>query len=429
MPKRPLQRPRISAPFGPVKSSRGSDLIRSDQFELVHSIKDCTLVSATPSASVASRRSRRISACFPNTEPPTTSPIVGESEVNVVAHTKVKKTPKGSFGKKNALLSLSTRSLLKQPSVYTLVAQPSSLEDGENIPPLEMKDDDRGKKSSLIPRVGSKLPKSRTMTVLHGLKKSFSRSSLAAARNSGFMHKASPRGSPGLPQVDDTETSNSTLSSSVATSSSSSGIGSSPSPPIPERDATRIYTAQSSEYWSGRFMALDDRFSAENLQKPSLSSSSSNVHDYWQDYRLAAARNRQSLTTSSNRLTYLAPSNTTSALTTITHNTKTRPDNEDEVKYRRIFSHLDSLCITSEAKQSLQLWQQAYARHLGRPKLLPKRGSMDDKGPKNKLLGSAGNRYKSCERQGPTLKELPNPRAAAGGIAVNLAPSRGVAAC
>lgn len=419
MPKRTyLQRPIISEPIGPVKSSRGPDLTRSEKFEVVGGINDCGSSASNPSDSIASRKSRRISASFLNTEPPSSSPTVVGSEVSAVSRMQGKYSSKESLGRKAGLFSLSTRSLLKQSSKYTLVARLESDEDTKNIPPFYRQQDE---KKSAIPRSMSKLPKSRTMMVLHELKKSFSRPSLAAVRSINSSYKQSPQNHPVFGKFDNSEPSISTSPSSQTTLTSFSLLERCPTPP-PVPSIRHIGTAQSSEYWSGRFMALQDRFSSENLTKASLSSSSSKIEDRWQT-RLPVS-GRQSLTTSQNRLTYLAPSNTTSALTTITYNPRLRPPEDGEdVKCKRIFSHLESLCTTSEAKLSLHSWQQAYARRHKRPRLLPEGGCMHEKGRKNGILAGVGNRFKSSERRGhSTFKELTNSRSGAMGIT----PGRGV---
>lgn len=414
----PLERPIISAPIGPVKSSRGPDLARSDKFEIVAGIKDCTKNPSTPSDSIASRRSRRISASFLNTEAPSASPTVVESEVSAVTRIQTDTSFKGSLGRRAVLLSLSTRSLLKQPSKYTLVARPQSAEDAENIPPLKVSKDD---KKSSIPSSMSKLPKSRTMTVLHDLKKSFSRPSLAAVKNHNHDQTQPAPNVPSFRKLDESELSISTFQSSQTTLTSFSLIDhSSNSSPVPS--IKHVDTAQSSEYWSGRFMALHDRVSSESFAKYSSSCTSPKTENGWQS-RLALPRGH-SVTATQNRLTYLAPSNTTSALTTITYNPRlSQYEDEDDSKCKRIFSHLESLCTTTEAKASLHSWQQTYARRYSRPKLLPEGGCMYDKS-RNRFLVGVGHRFKSGERRRlSAFKELADSRPGAIGVT----PGRGVA--
>ncbi|KXJ97278.1 hypothetical protein Micbo1qcDRAFT_156108, partial [Microdochium bolleyi] len=59
---------------------------------------------------------------------------------------------------------------------------------------------------------------------------------------------------------------------------------------------------------------------------------------------------------------------------------------DEDVRCRRVFRHLESLCMTSEARKSLQTWQQAYARRTGKERLLPSGGSMEDRGWVGRLL-------------------------------------------
>lgn len=63
--------------------------------------------------------------------------------------------------------------------------------------------------------------------------------------------------------------------------------------------------------------------------------------------------------------------------------------NDEDARCRRVFDHLDSLCTTAEARRSLHVWQQAYARRHGRPSLLPEGGSMEEKGLMAKIFGSS----------------------------------------
>jgi hypothetical protein len=133
-----------------------------------------------------------------------------------------------------------------------------------------------------------------------------------------------------------------------------------------------------SEYWTGRFVALHDRFQAETLDTESL------------EILVAAHATRASVASSSHlrggqRSSHLPPSKTTIGLSQVNISSKRvsslirRADvlNDDDSRCWRIFRHLEVLCTTTEAKQSLHEWQQAYARRIGRPSLLPQGGSME----------------------------------------------------
>lgn len=52
---------------------------------------------------------------------------------------------------------------------------------------------------------------------------------------------------------------------------------------------------------------------------------------------------------------------------------------DDDERCRRVFVHLEAFCATEEARRSLRLWQQDYARKTGRKKLLPKGGVMEER--------------------------------------------------
>lgn len=62
----------------------------------------------------------------------------------------------------------------------------------------------------------------------------------------------------------------------------------------------------------------------------------------------------------------------------IAHSNATLLLDEDE-RCRRVFVHLEAFCATNEARKSLHLWQQDYARKTGRKKLLPKGGAMEER--------------------------------------------------
>lgn len=52
---------------------------------------------------------------------------------------------------------------------------------------------------------------------------------------------------------------------------------------------------------------------------------------------------------------------------------------DDDERCKRVFVHLEAFCATDEARTSLRLWQQDYARKTGRPKLLPKGAVMEER--------------------------------------------------
>ncbi|KAK2008947.1 hypothetical protein LZ32DRAFT_684232 [Colletotrichum eremochloae] len=126
-----------------------------------------------------------------------------------------------------------------------------------------------------------------------------------------------------------------------------------------------VTTAQSSAYWTGRFVSLQDRFHGESLQEKNLST-------------LITAHATKATLLAQQREAYKGrgnlPLSTTTALdrygTDAIREAKLLSDEDN--RCLRIFLHLDALCGTPEAQKSLHAWQEAYARKNRRDTLLPK---------------------------------------------------------
>ncbi|KAL0766929.1 hypothetical protein CaCOL14_010500 [Colletotrichum acutatum] len=229
-----------------------------------------------------------------------------------------------------------------------------------------------------------RLPKSRTFTVLSNLTSSLSRTSLSSF--TGSDRKASHQ----------TVASRKTSSSSTLTTTIPTRT---PTPMTPEVNPLIITTAQPSAYWSGRFMSLQDRFQGESLQEQTLSifvTAHASKASILAQQR-AAYQGRGNL-----------PLSTTTALDrygTAAIQEAKRLSDEDN-RSLRIFLHLQALCGTPEAKRSLQAWQEAYARRMGRSVLLPE-GANPDRGFVARLFsGSGGGRrsFGSSQLEGETGK-------------------------
>lgn len=52
---------------------------------------------------------------------------------------------------------------------------------------------------------------------------------------------------------------------------------------------------------------------------------------------------------------------------------------DDDERCKRVFVHLEAFCATDDARRSLRLWQQDYARKTGRKKLLPKGAGLEER--------------------------------------------------
>lgn len=238
-----------------------------------------------------------------------------------------------------------------------------------------------------------RLPKSRTLSnVFSGITHSFSRSSLAPSRReNNDSSAASISGASDAnittattaPQIPPINRFPISKSSRWSLGSSKSQIELSLS-----RDPYFIYESQPSAYWTGRFVSLHDKFQSEaltpnNMHSVILAHSARNKD-------MTTQRNRQSIPLDPRYTRYntrLPPSATSAAILQQTGGNMAdaiaQADvalllDEDE-RCKRVFVHLEAFCATDEARASLRLWQQDYARKTGRKKLLPKGGAMQDR--------------------------------------------------
>ncbi|KAI1356596.1 hypothetical protein F5Y01DRAFT_301442 [Xylaria sp. FL0043] len=300
----------------------------------------------------------------------------------------------------------------------------------ENIPPTVSMADIAAKKQSTYrsptPKLAPKqspsktkmrsrlsISKSRTFSVFSNFTASLSRTSLgqftgSESRRTSISSKSTARKDP-APYT------NSQSSQSASSTSSQAILDQTPEPAA---DPRQIHTAQSSAYWAGRFMALQDKFQSEALLPENLSTL---VHAHAERSLLAVTqpslassattscitpaaaaankppprpptgrptagsispRKRQQQQPSMSRARPLPPKFSRSATTTTIFTTATMtmappPKTsaaaallvDEDTRVRRVFAHLDALCTTSEARLSLQQWQQCYARRAGKEHL------------------------------------------------------------
>ncbi|KAL7820705.1 hypothetical protein V8C26DRAFT_365535 [Trichoderma gracile] len=377
------RRPLISAPVGPVKSSRGADLVRSERLIIVDTIDDCETASSDSTIKHCSRLPthslRHISDSFRSDGQLPSSPI--DNSCGTASTPTVKACLESKSSRKPRRSLLSTTSSIPKPSFKTTLLTVSvAAQQDENIPPAS---DGLFHLNPPVQRAASKLPKSRTMSALHELKASISRPSLVARSvNTSTFGGPSAKSSPSSSGTTMAPIKLSELK--VAQPSTTSLAGSAQS--YASEDSTwRIRNAHSSAYWTGRFMALHDRFSSENLAidarepRPSLADSFS-------------VQPKTPYSSMYQRASHLPTSTTTSALRSLMTSSSNSSISEEDARARRVFDHLDSLCSTPEARRSLHIWQQAYARRHNSPYLLPEGGSMgivEAKGFLSKLFGSS----------------------------------------
>ncbi|KAI1307099.1 hypothetical protein F5Y03DRAFT_394136 [Xylaria venustula] len=309
-----------------------------------------------------------------------------------------------------------------QPSITTSYTNVRALpvRKAENIPPSPSKASPITKKqgtfqyptaklaSKLSPsknktksRIG--ISKSRTFNVFSNLTASLSRSSVGQLTSSDSRRTSTSSKTTAF--QDPTPYMNSQSASSM----SSQAL---PSPRLETADPSQIHTAQSSAYWAGRFMALQDRFQSEALvpenlaslvhvhaersliavTQPSLASSATtsciatpaafnNLTKTRRTTESTSPRKQQQQQQHTSRAPSHVLPRKTSCSTTTANRTVTvappRPSHEvaaamlvdEDNRCRRIFMHLDGLCTTSEARYSLQQWRQSYARRTGKKHL------------------------------------------------------------
>lgn len=240
------------------------------------------------------------------------------------------------------------------------------------------------------------LSKSRTFNVLSGITTSFSRSSLAPSRRTTASSNGS---SVSLAQTATTDTFISkapTATRLPVTKSGRLSLGSHKSDLHLSRDPSCVYTDQPSSYWTGRFNSLHDKFLAECLSSDNLQSLIGAQADR------AVARNQQRQphllreTQYTRFNTRLPPSATSAAIlqqttggglggdissnqTLAMHAADAELLLDDDERCKRVFIHLEAFCATDDARRSLFAWQQDFARKTGRPKLLPRGGTMGDR--------------------------------------------------
>lgn len=215
-----------------------------------------------------------------------------------------------------------------------------------------------------------RLPKSRTLAVLSNITASISKSSLTGFN--GGERKFSQQ----------TVSSRKTSSSSTFNTSATTVIPAATA--VAEINPLIITTAQPSEYWTGRFVSLQDRFQAESLQEKTLS-------------LLVAAHAAKATILVQQRAAYQGRGNLPLSTTTALDRygaaaiQEARRLSDEDNRCLRIFLHLDALCGTPEAQKSLHAWQEAYARQMGRDALLPQ-GAGTGKGFVARLFSGSGRR-------------------------------------
>ena len=289
--------------------------------------------------------------------------------------------------KKRPLISAPTGPILHNGNILS-GPQSSTLTGPKSAPSLKTTyptihpDHAECQKENITPDVPStqegtraKLTKSRTFNVLSSITQSISRASLTSSRTASRNFSAASRAS--------SATSNATKKHGASPQSMESQA---PSPP--PANPRFVSKAQPLPYWTGRFIALHDRFHNELL-------SPSNLRTLMDAHAEGAMRDKPSRPPRPGPHTRLPPSATSAAImqhSPVKDRTMARQDAEllidDDIRCRRIFIHLEAMCLTDEARQSLYLWQQTYTTETGREDLLPLAGRLEHR---SSLMGKIFN--------------------------------------
>ena len=374
-----LRRLAISGPIGPVKNSRGADFARSDTLIVVSAINDCVTETDT---SKETQQASPDSVSKKTEQSQISDDRLQQSSTTTVSTAVSALESAGSRGdheppkllKKTLFNSFIPKPHLASVSSLTLKYTAKDAKQNENFTADKLSID-----AASAPKLGAKVPKSRTMTALQELKNSVSRPSNLSSTVSTFFNSK-----PDTPPAETDEVSMAALNrKGFIVEESRAPTNWSPRPVAPELLPGQVDTAQPSAYWTGRFVALHDRFSTEHMNyvmpnvstPPSTPSSSGYL-------RRASHASRDSDVNS-----YSDPPN--------------HLQNDIDL-CRRVFTHLASMCVTGEARQSLRRWQEDYARRRNRPQLLPEGCAVQNKGIVSRLFGS---RARQPDRMGQAFLE------------------------
>lgn len=210
-----------------------------------------------------------------------------------------------------------------------------------------------------VPRQLNTLSKSKTMSMISNLTSTIQRSTSSFTLTTSRSMSLSNR----------------QASSPNSRNESSSNACSSPDNLADPREVSKTMPTP---YWTGRYVALHDRFDSEFMNMEVLNTPDSHtisqvlVDDEYQ-YKDATSKGKGRMTTSISHHGTQADRGHQNYVFSV-GNAVIAPDSERTAK--RVFVYLDSLCVTEEARKSLWAFQQAYARQILCEALLPLGGTM-----------------------------------------------------
>ncbi|KAF4122771.1 Pfam:DUF833 [Geosmithia morbida] len=310
-------RPVISAPMGPVKNSRGADLLRSETLVVVDGIDGCV---------GQDRRTSHIATAH-TLQPLASSPTVASSDMTVSPETQT------------LLGTIDINQITKEPAgpASTGFYQPRSPAGSQTASLLTLNRDSTCQHENMPPREAiwtpscqpvSRVPKSKSINTIHRIRDS---------NRLSDMHGFPSSASSSTTIIHSPSSEQESVQDALQTPSRSSSQG----------DTTlllQVNEAQPSAYWSGRFMSLYDKLSNQSmtpiLECPSMSSLLKGP---------PLARHATSRIPFSSSLPNVG-------------NMEMQMAADDEEKVRRIFRRLETSCSTAEARNSLHDWQGVYSR-------------------------------------------------------------------
>ncbi|KAI1803327.1 hypothetical protein F4811DRAFT_554011 [Daldinia bambusicola] len=284
----------------------------------------------------------------------------------------------------------------------------------------------------------SGIPKSRTFNVLSSLTSSFSRASLSDKNNSNnnsnnnrsnLRRQIGPpimaptptapfdgtgtgngNGNTSLTEGNNNNNNNNNSSSSsaaittptlVASSSTPSSATAVPTIPV-HRNPRMVYAAESPSYWTGRFMAMQDKLRNENLRGQNLHTITAAISEQQQQAAAAITQpsgsgddafpTSYSMADMPGVTAQLLSGEAVAAVQAASAMT------DDDQRIRRVFRHLEAQCANRSALDSMHEFQQDYARLVGKKGLLPPGSAWDDYGNHSNIGDGAGDDNKDKDK-------------------------------
>ncbi|KAI1662316.1 hypothetical protein F4813DRAFT_396962 [Daldinia decipiens] len=272
------------------------------------------------------------------------------------------------------------------------------------------------------PKKQSGIPKSRTLNVLSNLTSSFSRASLSSSNNNKNSRSDLRR------QIGSPIMASNTFDGNASLTENDSSLGANVTPnqastPAPalatmpvHRNPRMVYNAETQSYWTGRFVAMQDKLRNENLKGQSLNLITTSMPGQQQPQAQAptpkptptpapvpapdaALRTSYSMACMPGVTPQLLSGEIVATVQAASEMT------DEDTRIRRVFRHLEALCANRSALDSMHEFQQDYARLVGKKGLLPPGSSWDDKDKDKDKKGWVGRIFSGNSSSGSSKKK------------------------